>query len=86
MEKAISYDKLSVLCEREDDKGNKVPFSMVYVAKSDGRVIRKDKVVTTSVDHVKRTRTVEYEEGGKMVQRTLRDCLIVEVNGVRVIG
>ena len=83
---AIHYSKLAVLCEREDRNGNKVPFSMVYVARTNGRVVVADDVVTLSVDPVRKTRNVRYTDRakGEVVERTIRDCLLVEVNGVAV--
>lgn len=83
--KLLHYNKLRLLTEKEDEHKNRVPFRMVYVTK-DGNIIDADDVVTTSVQPRRKRRNVKYTEAGQEVSRTIRDCLVMQVDDTRIIS
>ena len=83
VENKMHYKVLRRLTEALDSNGKRVPFSMVYCDKQ-GNVRRVNNAVCTSVEPAKMRRVCVWEENGQSVSRTLRDCLIMAVNGIRL--
>lgn len=89
--KIIDLKMIHLLMEKKDGRGERVPFSIVYLCR-DGSIMRDDNVVCAGVNRKQGTRTLKFlssqqEVGGKKTAqiRTIRDCLILSVNGFRVV-
>ena len=88
--KLLKYNHLdSVMCRPDKRNGGNIPVSILYCTK-EGEVIEESNVVCTSVDHAKKNRRVKFMNTEDPVTknkmtRTLRDCLILQVDEFKII-
>lgn len=89
--KILDVRMLHLVMERKE-KGERVPFSLVYLCR-DGSVMSESGVVCVGVDRRKGTRTLQFLSSGERVgdsvryqTRTIRDCLVLMVDDFKIVA
>lgn len=82
IEKRIHASRLCEIMERSDQNGQPTIFSVEFVKRSTGQVVRYEKAVMTSM-HAAGT-TVNIREIGAVEPRKIRRCLIIRFNDAKV--
>lgn len=78
----VHINTVHKVSEMEDNRGNRKVFSIAFVAKKSGELIRCDQCICTSSYNENRTRNIKLLKSKQT--RKIRDCLIVEFNGQKV--
>lgn len=78
----LHYSAIYNVIERTDHKGNKLPFSFMFVKMKTGDIIVAENCICTSSHHRPRTINVKFKDSNEF--RKIRTCSIIELNGVEV--
>lgn len=78
----IKQSKIWEIMERKDDRGNSVPFSLTFVKKSSGELVKIDSCICTSIHSKGNTLNIKLPNENS--PKTIRKVLIVEFNGASV--
>lgn len=84
MTPVIDYSCLRSLIERQDANGNRIPFSIAFVAQ-DGAVIDVQQPVMECIKVEPRYRRHLIKSTVSGDIRWVRDCLILRVNNTRIV-
>lgn len=87
--KEYAYSRIDMLTFREDPHTReRAPWSCKYVTKQ-GEIITLHNIVTTSIDRqrgIRRVKLLGTQDASKnAMTRTLRDCLILQVDEYRIV-
>lgn len=74
MHKVLHRSRIDELLE------SKSPMNIVFVKRSTGEIVKADNVIVTSINGIKNTCNIEFENGEK---RTARKCLILEIDNIK---
>lgn len=82
--KILHYSKVRLLTENRNVDDERLPFDLVYVTR-DGKILNIKEATVTSVEPSNHRRRIKFkDENGEEISRTIRDCLIMQIDDTRI--